>query len=308
MPVAANVRFIFVALVLGTGLAQRTGPKAADSAGRATPEQREHAGIGAAVPTLPGAETLSPSQQAQRVAGWPAEIRKQLFIPAVLPSLDARTWSMFSPMPGVLADRVSYAAANGMLVPRSSMARSRRRTLEGEAARHRHRKWPWRRQVQLGCLLQRHAVCEVRCHSRHLRPDWRRGAQFGEGLARRCSRYMGEFASGLPRTDWGQRLAALMQVDVMQAVSYLNSRPEVDPRRIAVAGYSMGGFIVGITGAIAPPASMLCSSAEAAFTIAPAGTSTAIPARCRRTRHCCRWKIAVPSSMRSTLSAARCSS
>ncbi len=96
MPVAANVRFIFVALVLGTGLAQRTGPKAADSAGRATPEQREHAGIGAAVPTLPGAETLSPSQQAQRVAGWPAEIRKQLFIPAVLPSLDARTWSMFS--------------------------------------------------------------------------------------------------------------------------------------------------------------------------------------------------------------------
>jgi len=117
MPVAANVRFIFVALVLGTGLAQRTGPKAADSAGRATPEQREHAGIGAAVPTLRVAETLFPSQQAQRVAGWPAEIRKQLFIPAVLPSLDARTWSTFSPMPGVLADRVSYATANGMLVP-----------------------------------------------------------------------------------------------------------------------------------------------------------------------------------------------
>jgi hypothetical protein len=56
--------------------------------------------------------------------------------------------------------------------------------------------------------------------------------------------------AGLARTDWGQRLAGLMQVDVMQAVSYLAAQPEVDPKRIAVAGYSMGGFIVGITGAI----------------------------------------------------------
>ena len=41
-----------------------------------------------------------------------------------------------------------------------------------------------------------------------------------------------------------------MQVDVMQAVSYLVARPEVDPSRIATVGYSMGSFITGITGAI----------------------------------------------------------
>jgi hypothetical protein len=48
---------------------------------------------------------------------------------------------------------------------------------------------------------------------------------------------------------WGQRLAGLMQVDVMQAVSYLRSLPEVDPSRIGTVGYSMGAFITGITGA-----------------------------------------------------------
>jgi dienelactone hydrolase len=41
-----------------------------------------------------------------------------------------------------------------------------------------------------------------------------------------------------------------MQVDVMQAVSYLAERPEVDASRIATVGYSMGAFITGITGAM----------------------------------------------------------
>jgi pimeloyl-ACP methyl ester carboxylesterase len=58
--------------------------------------------------------------------------------------------------------------------------------------------------------------------------------------------------AGLPATDWGQRLAGLMQVDVMQAVAYLAQRPEVDKNRIAVAGYSMGSFVAGLTGAIDP--------------------------------------------------------
>jgi hypothetical protein len=40
-----------------------------------------------------------------------------------------------------------------------------------------------------------------------------------------------------------------MQVDLMQAVSYLESRPEVDAKRIAVVGYSMGAFIAGLNAA-----------------------------------------------------------
>jgi hypothetical protein len=55
---------------------------------------------------------------------------------------------------------------------------------------------------------------------------------------------------GVSPTDWGQRLAGLMQVDLMQAVSYLRSPPQVDPARIGVVGYSMGSFIAGIAGAL----------------------------------------------------------
>jgi dienelactone hydrolase len=55
---------------------------------------------------------------------------------------------------------------------------------------------------------------------------------------------------GVASTDWGQRVAGLMQVDLMQGVTYLTERPEVDAKRIAVLGYSMGSFVTGIAGAI----------------------------------------------------------
>jgi pimeloyl-ACP methyl ester carboxylesterase len=50
--------------------------------------------------------------------------------------------------------------------------------------------------------------------------------------------------------ELGRRQAGLMQTDLMQAVSYLQQRDEIDPRRIAVMGYSMGSFVASITGAI----------------------------------------------------------
>lgn len=37
-----------------------------------------------------------------------------------------------------------------------------------------------------------------------------------------------------------------MQADVMQAVSYLAQRPEVDAARIAAVGYSMGSFVLSV--------------------------------------------------------------
>src|SRR6185503_11537145 len=38
--------------------------------------------------------------------------------------------------------------------------------------------------------------------------------------------------------------------DVLQAVSYLQTRPEVDLKRIGAAGYSLGSFLVALAGAI----------------------------------------------------------
>jgi hypothetical protein len=56
--------------------------------------------------------------------------------------------------------------------------------------------------------------------------------------------------AGVNVDDPGQHLAGLMQMDAMQAVSYLAQQPEVDAKRIAVAGYSMGAFVAGIAGAL----------------------------------------------------------
>src|SRR5260370_35626107 len=60
---------------------------------------------------------LTVAERRHRDDLWRNEIRKQLFVPAALPPLDAKVWSTFSPMPGVLADRVTYRTADGMLVP-----------------------------------------------------------------------------------------------------------------------------------------------------------------------------------------------
>jgi dienelactone hydrolase len=49
--------------------------------------------------------------------------------------------------------------------------------------------------------------------------------------------------------EMGRRLGGLMVTDVMQAVSYLRQRPEVDQARIGAMGYSMGSFILAIAGA-----------------------------------------------------------
>jgi hypothetical protein len=53
-----------------------------------------------------------------------------------------------------------------------------------------------------------------------------------------------------PPAELARRLGGLMVTDVMQAVSYLTQRPEVDRERIGVAGYSMGSFVVALAGAV----------------------------------------------------------
>ena len=54
----------------------------------------------------------------------------------------------------------------------------------------------------------------------------------------------------IPPDDMARRLSGLMITDVQQAVSYLATRKDVDPKRIAVLGYSMGSFISSLACAI----------------------------------------------------------
>jgi dienelactone hydrolase len=234
--------------VLACGLCLAQAP---DPDGRATPAQRAAAGIGAPVQPLPAASTLGAREQKTRIAAWRTEVRRQLFVPDHLPALEARTWSTFSPTPGVLADRVTYATADGMLVP-AIVYRPDPKLLKPHIKLpglvivngHGSDKFGWYA-FYSGMLFAKMGAVVVTYDP----------IGEGERSAVKASR-TGEHdawvspPAGLPRTDWGQRLAGLMQVDAMQAVSYLLAQPEVDPTRIAVAGYSMGGFITGITGAI----------------------------------------------------------
>ena len=43
-----------------------------------------------------------------------------------------------------------------------------------------------------------------------------------------------------------------MLTDIMQGVSYVSARPEVDPSRVGVCGFSMGSFMTAFAGAIDP--------------------------------------------------------
>lgn len=195
------------------------------------------------------ATPLTAKQRAARDEGWRQTIRKQLYIPATLPKLEAKTWSTFSPMPGVVADRVTYQTAAGMLVPAIVYRPEKwKGKLPGIVIVNGHGgdKFTWYA-FYSGLLFARAGAMVVTYDP------------IGEGERNIDKKSQAgshdkwvEPPAGLPRTDWGQRLAGLMQVDAMQAVAYLAQRPEVDKKRIAVAGYSMGSFVTGIAGAIDP--------------------------------------------------------
>jgi dienelactone hydrolase len=54
----------------------------------------------------------------------------------------------------------------------------------------------------------------------------------------------------VPGQQMPARMGGQFVTDIMQAVSYLSSRADVDPKRIAVAAYSMGSLHAAIAGAI----------------------------------------------------------
>ncbi len=213
-------------------------------AGVATPQtatDRGKAGVGAPVKELTPASDLTPKQRIAREEQWRREIREQLFIPNKLMPLDAKIWSSFSPVDGVIADRVTYETADGMIVP-AIVYRPERilGKVPGIVVVNGHGgdKFSWYA-FYSGMMFARAGAMVVTYDP------------IGEGERNidKKSR-AGSHDKIVDAPHWGQRLAGLMQVDVMQAVSYLASRPEVDASRIAVVGYSMGAFISGITGAI----------------------------------------------------------
>jgi dienelactone hydrolase len=224
-------RFVGIGLLILVGLSLKAQ----------TISDRANAGVGKPVKELIPAKDLTLKERAAREERWRREIRQQLFIPGALPLLEAKTWSSFSPMEGVIAERVTYQTADGMLVPAIVYHPERQHgKIPGIVVVNGHGgdKFSWYA-FYSGMMFARAGAMVVTYDP------------IGEGERNidKKSR-AGSHDKIVDTPHWGQRLAGLMQVDLMQAVSYLASRPEVDAKRIAIVGYSMGSFIAGITGAI----------------------------------------------------------
>jgi dienelactone hydrolase len=174
-------------------------------------------------------------------------MRSALYVPDKLPTLEAKVWSSFSPTPGVIADRVTYRTADGLLVPAIVYRPDKfKGKLPGVVVVNGHGgdKYSW--YAFYSGMMFAKAGAEVVTYD-----------PIGEGERNidRKSRASSHdkiipVPNGVDTDDPGQRLAGLMQVDLMQAVSYLDQRAEVDPKRIAIVGYSMGAFVSGIAGAL----------------------------------------------------------
>lgn len=172
---------------------------------------------------------------------WQAKIRAALFIPEVLPALDAKSYGTFSPEPGVIAERVTYATEYGLRVPAIV-----------------YRPVEIRGKIPGIVVVNGHGADKSSWYSWYTGVMYARaGAEvvtydpIGEGERNDEHKdATGEHDQRIDVPGVPQRMGGAMVTDVMQGVSYLASRHEVDSRRIGVLGFSMGSFVATLSGAV----------------------------------------------------------
>jgi cellobiose epimerase len=191
--------------------------------------------------SCPAAAPLSPRQENQRRQ----QILENFFVPQPLPAIQTETHRRFQPAAGVTAEAVTYATEFGLRVPAilylpDPLPKTASGKIPGFVVVNGHGgdKYAWY-SFYAGVLYAR-AGAAVLTYD-----------QAGEG-ERNKDRKSGTRAHDRIKGDavLARQLAGLMITDVMQAVSYLQQRPEVDGRRIAAAGHSLGSFVVALTGAV----------------------------------------------------------
>lgn len=171
------------------------------------------------------------------------KIRSALFVPEKLPALKATTHGSFSPVHGVVAERVSYATQYGLRIP-AIVYRPEKS----------HGKLP--------------AIVVVNGHGADKSSwySWYTGILYAQagavvltydplGEGERNDQHqdgVGEHDTPNAEPTLPRRTGGAMVADILQGVSYVTSRPEVDAKRIGVLGFSMGSLIVSFAGAIDP--------------------------------------------------------
>jgi dienelactone hydrolase len=177
--------------------------------------------------------TGAPTREARR-----QQIRAALLVPETLPALAAEHYGQVEIAPGVIAERVSYATDYGLRVP-AIVYRPRQKPagkMPGLIVVNGHGgdKYSW--YAFYAGILYARAGATVLTYD-----------PIGEG-ERNAQRKNGtrQHDRNLEPEEMGRRMGGLMMTDVMQAVSYLAQRPDVDAKRLAAMGYSMGSFVLGL--------------------------------------------------------------
>ena len=189
--------------------------------------------------SLAGSSFAAPHNDWQELR---TRIEQTFHITQPLPALEFKKYGTISPAPGITADRVSYATAYGLRIPaivyhQSSPTISKHPALivvnghKGDKSSW-YATWAGILYAQAGAVVLTYDPIG----------EYERNHERLSGTEQH-DRY-------IPPDDMARRLAGLMMEDVMQGVSYLQKRPDVDDKRIAVLGYSMGSFISSLVCAV----------------------------------------------------------
>jgi dienelactone hydrolase len=176
---------------------------------------------------------------------WRQQIRRALFIPDPLPDPLPESYGTITAAPGVILEHVSYRTAYNLRVPADVYRPSS----------------PPKGKMPAIVVVNGHGADKSSWYSYYTGVLYARAGAvvvtydpIGEGERNDDHKdFTGEHDKLIADPpSMPPRLGGLMVTDVMQAVSYLAQRPDVDPHRIAVLGFSMGSFISSLAGATDP--------------------------------------------------------
>jgi len=181
----------------------------------------------------------------KQVATWRKQIKQALFIPDPLPKLRTESYSTFNPTPEVTAERISYLTEYGVRVPAivyhptagSKIKLPAMVLVNGHGADK--SSWYSYYTAILYAGLGAVVLTYDPIGAGESNDDRKAGA--------------GEHDTKiLDPPTMPARIGGRMITDIMQGVSYLSQRHDVDPHRIAVLGFSMGSFTSVLAGAVDP--------------------------------------------------------
>ncbi|MBV9156903.1 MAG: alpha/beta fold hydrolase [Acidobacteriaceae bacterium] len=164
-----------------------------------------------------------------------AQLERTLHVPQPLPNPQPKSYGSFSPAPGVDADRVAYSTDYSLRVPaivyRPSGATITKHPAIVVVNGHGGDKSSWY-SYWAGILYARAGAVVL---------TYDPIGEYERNAERRSA--TGQHDEYIAPDEMARRMGGLMITDAMQAVTYLLTRKDVDPKRIAVMGYSMGSFI-----------------------------------------------------------------